>query len=91
MGREVGRFFPGSESLQTVYNIEVEDYHTYYVGHIGVWVHNTNCGEIKSNQQVVDKLANVDAIPSLKDFNGLTPPHNGMGNKWGQTRINMLP
>jgi hypothetical protein len=29
---------------QTVYNIEVEDYHTYYVGEFGVWVHNTNCG-----------------------------------------------
>lgn len=28
-----------------VYNIEVEDFHTYYVGR-GVWVHNTNCNEI---------------------------------------------
>jgi hypothetical protein len=26
----------------TVYNIEVEDYHTYFVGEDGVWVHNTN-------------------------------------------------
>ena len=23
-----------------VYNIEVEDYHTYFVGHTGIWVHN---------------------------------------------------
>lgn len=28
----------------TVYNIEVEDYHTYYVGSQGIWVHNINCG-----------------------------------------------
>lgn len=28
------------EYLATVYNIEVEDYHTYYVGKMGVWVHN---------------------------------------------------
>ena len=28
-----------------VYNIEVEDFHTYYVGGNGVWVHNTNCTE----------------------------------------------
>ena len=30
----------------TVYNMEVEDYHTYHVGEDGVWVHNTNmtCG-----------------------------------------------
>ena len=26
-----------------VYNLEVEDFHTYYVGQHGVWVHNTNC------------------------------------------------
>ena len=25
-----------------VYNIEVEDFHTYYVDHFGLWVHNTN-------------------------------------------------
>lgn len=25
-----------------VYNIEVEDFHTYYVGEVGVWVHNKN-------------------------------------------------
>ena len=27
-----------------VYNLEVEDFHTYYVGEYGVWVHNQNCG-----------------------------------------------
>jgi hypothetical protein len=26
-----------------VYNFEVEDFHTYYVGNFGAWVHNTNC------------------------------------------------
>ena len=25
----------------TVYNLEVEDYHTYFVGEHGIWVHNT--------------------------------------------------
>lgn len=28
-----------------VYNLEVEDFHTYYVGEHGIWVHNQNCGE----------------------------------------------
>ena len=28
----------------TVYNMEVEDYHTYHVGEDGVWVHNNGCG-----------------------------------------------
>ena len=32
--------------LQTrVYNFEVEDFHTYYVGMDGVWVHNTGGGD----------------------------------------------
>lgn len=26
-----------------VYNLEVEDFHTYYVGQHGIWVHNQNC------------------------------------------------
>ena len=26
-----------------VYSLEVEDFHTYYVGELGVWVHN-ECG-----------------------------------------------
>lgn len=29
----------------TVYNFEVEDWHTYFVGKTGLWVHNTNCAE----------------------------------------------
>jgi hypothetical protein len=27
----------------TVYNIEVADFHTYYVGDAGIWVHNNDC------------------------------------------------
>jgi hypothetical protein len=27
----------------TVYNLEVEDFHTYYVGELGVLVHNADC------------------------------------------------
>ncbi len=31
----------------TVYNLEVEDFHTYYVGSEGIWVHNANCEGVK--------------------------------------------
>ncbi|MCC5813764.1 MAG: hypothetical protein JJT78_03340, partial [Leptospira sp.] len=27
---------------ETVYNFEVEDFHTYFVGEVGVWVHNVD-------------------------------------------------
>ncbi|MGE4240022.1 MAG: polymorphic toxin-type HINT domain-containing protein [Ramlibacter sp.] len=31
------------EARETVYNIEVAQFHTYHVGELGVWVHNANC------------------------------------------------
>ena len=39
----------------TVYNIEVEDTHTYLVGHAGILVHNT-CGQTRS-----DRMAEIQA------------------------------
>jgi hypothetical protein len=36
--------FAGDPFLRVdVYNIEVEGFHTYYIGETGVWVHNANC------------------------------------------------
>jgi hypothetical protein len=29
--------------IETVYNIEVDEYHTYHVGKFGTWVHNADC------------------------------------------------
>ncbi|MDY6215061.1 polymorphic toxin-type HINT domain-containing protein, partial [Actinobacillus porcinus] len=31
------------ERYATVYNIMVDDHHTYHIGELGVWVHNANC------------------------------------------------
>lgn len=40
-----------NSDLQTVYNFEVEDFHTYFVGVFGVWVHNKTTGnEVVSSQ-----------------------------------------
>lgn len=44
----------------TVYNLEVEDWHTYFVGRTGLWVHNTNCLE-----------ANLAVAPGNGDVNEL--------------------
>ncbi|WP_279638187.1 polymorphic toxin-type HINT domain-containing protein [Leptospira kemamanensis] len=30
------------ERAETVYNFEVDEYHTYFVGEVGVWVHNAD-------------------------------------------------
>jgi hypothetical protein len=40
--RRSGRVKPEDLYRTTVYNLEVEDFHTYYVGEAGVWVHNKN-------------------------------------------------
>ncbi|MCL2080008.1 MAG: HINT domain-containing protein [Oscillospiraceae bacterium] len=38
----------------TVYNFQVEDFHTYYVGTNGVLVHNANCKLIDSGDGTYD-------------------------------------
>ena len=40
--RAMGGMFATYEAI--VYNLEVEDFHTYYVGELGIWVHNTSSG-----------------------------------------------
>ncbi len=42
--KSAGRAKPEHFYKTTVYNFEVEDFHTYYVGEVGVWVHNKNIG-----------------------------------------------
>ncbi|MFW1736993.1 polymorphic toxin-type HINT domain-containing protein [Acinetobacter sp. ULE_I001] len=39
--------------VETVYNIEVDGFHTYHVGELGTWVHNANCCDIKSTNAFV--------------------------------------
>ena len=43
-----------TEEPTTVYNFQVEDFHTYHVGENGVWVHNSNCKLIKNDDGTYD-------------------------------------
>ena len=43
---------------QNIYNFEVEEFHTYYVGELGVWVHNTNCGSPKGTMASMNMQLN---------------------------------
>ena len=49
----------------TVYNFTVEDYHTYYMTDIGIWVHNTNCMDSKSASKIISGAARKGS--GLKD------------------------
>ena len=67
-----------------VYNLEVEDFHTYYVGEHGLWVHNTNCGARAVSVQV-----STFYVPSP----GLRPPSpaSGRGNDIAVCKTSPLP
>ena len=54
-----------------VYNLEVEDFHTYYVGEYGVWVHNQNCGGLAFEQQASSVAA--ERVPALSTEMRNTP------------------
>ena len=44
----------GDESVK-VYNFQVEEYHTYFVGNIFIWVHNAECTIEFSNKSRLDE------------------------------------
>ena len=59
----------------TVYNIEVEDYHTYCVDYPGILVHNQNCGAERRSR--VDSLE-IRGKKELSDYIGRNPEaHRG--------------
>lgn len=67
--------------LQTVHNIEVADFHTYFVGNSNIYVHNADCGKIEikfgnaggnSARWVIDKSGNLLEVSGklVEDFGG---------------------
>lgn len=44
---------------QNTYNFEVADYHTYFVGELGSWVHNACGGYFKTSQEAAQKAAEL--------------------------------
>ena len=62
------------ENPETVYNFQVEDYHTYFVGECAVWVHNANYNDPnpKINDILKDKNLRSDnnSLLQYDDFSG---------------------
>ena len=70
---------------ETVYNMEVADYHTYYVGEDGVWVHNrygkqgTGIEGDSSSKKVTSRnqmQGQVEAGKAPREIDRVDPPHN---------------
>jgi hypothetical protein len=65
---------------QTVYNFTVDGFHSYFVGNLGEWVHNTpDCGKGKGSKNVeyLDRVMGADEAKATKAANGLAPPPPG--------------
>lgn len=58
------------ESPVTVYNFEVEDFHTYYVGENSVLVHNKGCGLNKLADSYIKKTLKLDAHAIKREYLG---------------------
>ena len=50
----------------TVYNIEVEDTHTYFVGEAGIWVHNCGGEETFSNSLTIEQIQTL--LPAAMQY-----------------------
>jgi hypothetical protein len=79
----------------TVYNMTVDEFHTYFVSDLGIWVHNTNCSinNLASNVQnsynqyeksgwkgnVAGQSAGTKAGGTYKNSNGALPMTDANG------------
>lgn len=62
---EIGEYFK-----TRVFDIEVDGFHTYYVGEVGVWVHNADCLLIPSNRLLspVCETSKTDTIGPKRGY-----------------------
>jgi hypothetical protein len=63
-------------SNQHVYNVEVDEDHTYFVGRLGIWVHNNNCrlprgGRLSGKSPPISPRQRLhpDGTPGKSQFN----------------------
>ena len=60
------------EAPVTVYNFQVEGYHTYYVGESGIRVHNANCGNNYSGKAFASTPKNSREMLSFLKSKGFS-------------------
>jgi hypothetical protein len=75
--------------LQTVYNIEVQNFHTYHVGELGVWVHNADCCKVTNAAVGQSALVKQKTEAELVTLFDKTNPKNSIA--LGGKEYNALP
>jgi hypothetical protein len=66
-----------TDRTSETFNLEVSDFHTYFVGHIGAWVHNTCL-----LNSITTKVLGRAGTERVNDFE--TPGSNSLTNELGQ-------
>jgi hypothetical protein len=87
----------------TVYNFQVEDYHTYFVGQSAVWVHNANYDEAvtylsknskpgrKTKGKTELQIKDGDYNDALRDFEAVAPSEpQTIYTKYGEGKTGTL-
>lgn len=79
------------DKTNTVYNFEVDEFHTYHISEFGVWVHNSCFGKVNFNLNRIPANIQNSANETLSYINRGTTPPGADGNrkrKWGSTYDN---
>ena len=82
-------------SARKVYNFEVEDFHSYFVGQSALWVHNVNCDDLRNaataradglkNDRTLNKFTRPSTVVAMV-ANGSSQVETGANLKGGTTR-----
>ena len=73
-----------------VYNFQVEDFHTYYVGECGVWVHNASrkYSSTKEFNEAISKMDTSERVATVKQEARAVADNNGLSKNNKLSRIN---
>ncbi|WP_241498666.1 polymorphic toxin-type HINT domain-containing protein [Moraxella catarrhalis] len=55
------------DHTETVYNFEVDDFHTYHIGELGIWVHNAKCCDLAEKTSVTETKRGVISNKKLNN------------------------
>jgi hypothetical protein len=72
---------------ERVYNFEVDGFHTYYVGNLGVWVHNVDCGLTIFENQLPELLSGELQTAVEKGVSPISPLDPGFDQVINQGTI----
>jgi YD repeat-containing protein len=72
---------------ERVYNFEVDGFHTYYVGALGVWVHNVDCGLTIFENQLPELLGGELQTAAEKGVIPISPLNQGFDQVINQGTI----